>query len=102
MNHEFDRRWKIAASTVRTVDQSESCLAAPPGFATRVVAQWRSRPAQPSLAVLWQTLTLRTLGLMATVLFVLTGFVLLTEPSQPTLAPPIAESVGEQLPWFEQ
>ena len=24
-----------------------------------------------------------------------------TEPAPPTLSPPIAESVGEQLPWFE-
>jgi len=101
MNHDFDRRWKIAARAAQRSEGGESSLETPPGFSTRILACWRPRPSPPTLALLWQTLALRTLGIMAAVLFVLTGFALWTEPAQPALTPPIAEIVGEQLFSFE-
>lgn len=102
MNHEFERRWKIGAAAARSVRRGDEEVQAPPGFAERVLAA-RDRPSSPapSLAMLWQTLSLRTLGVLAALLVLLALLAAWADPSPPALSSPIAESVGEQLPWFE-
>jgi len=103
MNHdEFDRRWKIGAAAARSAPPADGEIQAPPGFSSRVVALSREPVGtSAALALIWQTFSLRALGMVAAVLFIATILVMWTEPAPPTLSPPIAESVGEQLPWFE-
>ena len=66
---------------------------APLGFATRVVAQWQSRPA-PSLLSLWQWHSWRVLKAVVVLLLVtllVNTAVEMGEPSAPPLAAPAVE-----------
>jgi hypothetical protein len=91
--NEFELRWKLGAAAARraTTPASE---AAPFGFATRVIAEWPSR-AEPSLALLWQRLGLRILGIMALVLLTLVAYGALTMNHESPLDPPVENGVAD-------
>ena len=67
--NEFDQRWKEGADAARS-GEPPLPEAAPFGFATRVVEQWRATP-EPSPTVLWQALALRALGSVTLALLIL-------------------------------
>ncbi len=65
----FDSKWKACAA--RAKDAPERDTAAPFGFATRVLAAAPARAGETvSLEVVWQRLTMRSLGLVGAVLVV--------------------------------
>ena len=91
---DFDRRWKLAAAAQREVDMAEP-EAAPYGFATRVVAQWRSGSAELPLAVIWQRLAWRILGGVATALALVVAVHVTLDTDGDELAPDVADTIPE-------
>jgi len=90
--NEFENRWQRGADAARRGTPAES-PEAPLGFATRVVAQWQSRPAL-SLLSLWQGQTWRALKVAVALLVaaLLFGAVVdLEQPASPPLAAPAVE-----------
>jgi hypothetical protein len=90
--NEFERKWQEGAAAARRATPEES-PEAPLGFATRVVAQWRSRAA-PSLLSLWQGQAWRTLKVAVALLvlaFLFSAAAEMDEPSTPPLAAPAVE-----------
>ncbi len=96
--NEFDRRWKLAAAAAAPASPQDS--AAPFGFATRVVATWKSQPA-PSLNALWQRLAWRALGSVAAALAMILAVGATFTPQDDPLTPPIEDTVSELL-WLPQ
>ncbi len=92
--NEFDRRWKLAAAAQRGADATES-EDVPFGFATRVVAQWRSGGGELPLAVIWQRLAWRVLGGVATALALVIAMHVTLDTDGDALAPDVADTIPE-------
>lgn len=92
--NEFDRRWKLAATARREADATEP-QDAPFGFATRIVAQWRSAKGELPLAVIWQRLAWRVLGGVATALALVIAMHVTLDADGDELAPDVADTIPE-------
>lgn len=96
--NEFEPRWKLAAEAQR--DLADPVGGAPFGFATRVVAQWRSAPA-PSLAVLWQRLAWRALGGIAMALAAMLAIDTALSSQDDPLTANVGDTVSEMF-WLQE
>jgi hypothetical protein len=96
--NEFERRWKRAAAAQRGL--ADPAPAAPFGFATRVVARWRSMP-MPSLAVLWQRLAWRVLGGVAVALAAMLAIDTALSPQDDPLTANVGDTVSEMF-WLQE
>ncbi len=92
----FDQRWQQATLHARNA-QPQTDDTAPFGFATRVIAHW---PAPETTALLWQTLALRMLGAMTSLLLVLVVLGTLIGDDRPTLQIGLEDTVGD-LFWIQ-
>jgi hypothetical protein len=90
----FDRRWKQAVEVARLASQTPLPEKAPLGFSTRVLARW---PAgrEPSLASLWQVLSMRVLGAMALILFVCLAYQGISSPPDSLASPELESAVTD-------
>ncbi len=93
--NDFESRWKMGLAAARQASPAPSADA-PLGFATRVVALWQAHP-EPSLAMLWQWLALRVLGVMTLILLTLAAYGALSSTSEASLEPPVENAVGDSL-----
>jgi hypothetical protein len=89
----FDERWKIAAEAARHAAPAPA-TEMPFGFATRVVARWRTLPA-PTLTALWQAIALRVLGAMLLLLAVLAALDFSDTREGDSWRPAISDTVGD-------
>ena len=92
--NEFDRRWKFAAAVGREANETQPGDV-PFGFATRVVAQWRSGGGELPLAVIWQRLAWRVLGGVATALALVVAVHVTLDTEGDELAPDVADTIPE-------
>lgn len=91
--NEFDRRWKIAATAARPAPESPP-TAAPFGFATHVVAHWKSAPPLP-LSALWLRLSWRALGGVTAALLAIVAASAAFSPPDDPLTPSVSDTVSE-------
>jgi formate hydrogenlyase subunit 4 len=91
--NEFERRWKLGATAAHRAEPMETPLA-PFGFATRVVAQWQSRPS-PSNLSLWQWHAWRVFKVVVVLTIVALLFNTFVELGEPTVSPLAAPTVEE-------
>jgi hypothetical protein len=92
--NEFDHRWKIAAAAARPTSEDPP-EAAPFGFATRVVARWKSAPSLPSPQTLWLRFGWRALGgVTALLLAIMIAGSAFSPPDDP-LTPSVSDTVSE-------
>ncbi len=95
--NDFDRRWKTLAARARAATVCETDP--PPGFATRVVAQWQASSAPP-LSTVWLRLGLRALFGAAAVLVLCAVMELRASRAARGLAAPHVEDSVAEVFWI--
>lgn len=93
--NEFNHRWQEGSAAARQAPPA-GMPSAPPGFATRVVARWRTgRETAPPLLFWWDLMSRRALACLAVALVITVAVSWPTDGHEGISQPPIEDAASE-------